>query len=393
MAAVEKTDILVFDDTDDTKDLFDQVFRHQIKDGVYSFSYAKTVEDSLTLMKQKPFDIFLSDISVDGTDAIDLIRDLRKQYPVMKCVIISAYGDINTLRSLMRVGAHDFVIKPIDIDDLVDTIDKTAKYVARTKEIEKTNKKFAAISNELDVTAQLQRSMLPGNVIRNGSIDLWADTVPAAEVGGDFYDYFWLSDTKLGIVMADVSGKNVSAAMFAVMAKTLIKAFAKVYSSPAECFQKTNITLCGENTTTMFVTAMYGIVDIEKNELTYTNAGHLPIVSVLPGQEARFLECDAGMALGIWDETEFTDNVHKFSPGEMIMLYTDGVTEAAAVDGAEFDTKRLSSVVTENSKKNPQLVTKELVSAIKQFTTGAAQSDDITTLCLKYRYRVISHDN
>lgn len=393
MDALEKTEILVFDDTDDTKDLFDQVFRHQIKDGVYSFSYAKTVKDSLDLMQQKGFDIFLSDISVDGTDAVELIKDLGKQYPLMKSVIISAYGDINTLRSLMRAGAHDFVIKPIDLEDLTDTIDKTAKHVAKTKEIERTNKKLVAISNELDVTAQLQRSMLPGNVVRNGSIDLWADTVPASEVGGDFYDYFWLSDTKLGVVMADVSGKNVSAAMFAVMAKTLIKAFAKVYPSPAECFQKTNVTLCADNNTMRFVTAMYGIVDIEKNEITYTNAGHLPIVSILPGQTATFLECDPGMALGIWDETEFTDNVHKFSPGEMIMMYTDGVTEAAAVDGAEFEADRLAKVVTENSKKNPQLVTKELVAAIKQFTIGAAQSDDITTLCLKYRYRVVPHAN
>lgn len=391
MEPTTKTSILVLDDTEDTKNLFDQVFRHQIANGTYSFSYVQNITDTQQLLKQKSFDIFLSDISVGGADTIEFMKTLKDLYPMMKCVIISSYGDINTLRSLMRAGAHDFVIQPIDIADLTSTISKTAQTIAKIKEIEKTQKKFVTISHELDVTAQLQRSMLPGNIIRSGSIDLWADTVPAAEVGGDFYDYFWLDDKRLGIVMADVSGKNVSAAMFAVMAKTLIKAFSKVYASPAECFRQTNITLCGENATTMFVTAMYGIVDTEKNELTYTNAGHLPIVTVLPGQQAKFLECDEGMALGIWEETTFTDNTYKFSPGEMIMMYTDGVTEAVAKNGAEFEAKRLAEIISTFSKTNPKTVTEELVSSIKNFTEGMEQSDDITTLTLKYRYRVIPH--
>lgn len=393
MDTLKKTDILVLDDTDDTGNLFPQIFRHQIDLGEYTFSYAKSAEESLDLLKQKPFDIFLSDISVGGIDGIEFIRDILKQYPCMKAVIVSAYGDINTLRALMRAGAHDFVVKPIDMEDLTSTLAKAAQTVARMKKAELTNKKLKAISSELDVTAQLQRSILPAAPIRRGSIDLWADTVPATEVGGDFYDYFWLSDTKLGIVMADVSGKNISAAMFAVMAKTLIKAFAKEYDSPAACFQKTNVTLCGENATTMFVTAIYGVVDIEKNELTYTNAGHLPIVTVLPGQSAKFLDCDPGMALGIWDETVFIDNVYKFTPGEIIMMYTDGVTEAANASGKEFESHRLAEVITNNSKSTPAIITKKLVESIRQFTSGTEQSDDITTLCLKYRYRVVPNAN
>ena len=380
--------ILILDDEDDTQDLFAQKFRNQVSDGTYTFSFAKRAEDAVQLLKNQNFDILITDINVDGMDGIEFIRQLRKDNPLMRTIVVSAYGDINTLRAIMRCGAHDFVIKPIDFKDLTGTIEKTVQVVINLKKMEQTTQKLSAISDELDVSAKLQKSILPGNIVKKGSIELWADTVPAAEVGGDFYDYFWLSEDKLGIVMADVSGKNISAAMFALIAKTLIKSFSKIYPSPAECFKNVNITLCAENVTTMFVTAMYGIVDMTKNELIYTNAGHLPIAVVSPGGEPFFLACEEGMALGIFEEVEFSDNVHKFSPGETIMMYTDGVNEAVSVAEEEYEFERMSKVLKESSTKSPKIMTEALVKSIKDFTGLAPQSDDITTLCLKYRLRV-----
>jgi sigma-B regulation protein RsbU (phosphoserine phosphatase) len=380
--------ILVLDDEEDTQDLFQQKFRHQISSKLYEFSFASGPEEALNLLKGKAFDIFVSDINVAGMDGISFIAQLRKEYPLMKSIVISAYGDMNTLRAVMRGGAHDFVIKPIDFKDFSDTLEKTIHVVEKLKQVEATNKKLSAISDELDVSAKLQKSILPGNVVKKGNIEIWADTTPAAEVGGDFYDFFWLSETKLGIVIADVSGKNVSAAMFALIGKTLIKSFSKIYSSPAECFKNVNKTLCGENVTSMFITAMYGIVDIEKNEIVYTNAGHLPIGVIRSNQEPEFLECDPGMALGIFEEVEFIDNLHVFSPGEMILLYTDGVPEAVNKNGEEYDYERFSAALRENSTLSPNLLTKALLSSIREFTDGAPQSDDITTLCLKYRLRI-----
>jgi sigma-B regulation protein RsbU (phosphoserine phosphatase) len=380
--------ILILDDEEDTEDLFRQHFRHQIEEGAFEFSFAKSHEDALDLLKRQAFDVFVSDINVAGMDGIGFIAQLRREYPIMRSVVISAYGDISTLRAVMRGGAHDFVIKPIDLKDFTDTINKTVDVVKKLKQAEATTKKLGAISDELDVSAKLQRSMLPGNVVKKGSVEIWADTVPAAEVGGDFYDYFWLSETKLGIVMADVSGKNVSAAMFALIGKTLIKTYAKTYPSPAECFKYVNESLCGENVATMFITAMYGIVDLDKNELLYTHAGHLPIVSMRPNVPAAFLECDPGRALGIWEETQFVDHIHRFSPGETILLYTDGVPEAANVKGEEYDNERFLDVFKENPNASPNSLTQALIASIKGFTKEAPQSDDITTLCLKYRMRV-----
>jgi sigma-B regulation protein RsbU (phosphoserine phosphatase) len=382
------TKILVLDDEKDTEDLFLQKFRHQITEEAYEFAFATSQEEVQKHFEIETFDIFISDINVAGMDGINFISQLRKSYPLMRTIVISAYGDINTLRAVMRCGAHDFVIKPIDFNDLLDTVRKTTKIVASMKQMEATTKKLSAISDELDVSAKLQRSILPGNIVKSGSIELFADTIPAAEVGGDFYDYFWLSERKLGIVMADVSGKNVSAAMFATIAKTLIKSFSRIYASPAECFKNVNITLCAENVTTMFVTAMYGIIDTEKNEITYTNAGHLPIAVIISGQDPCFLECDPGMALGIFEEVEFIDHTHCFSPGETILMYTDGVPEAADPDGAEYDFERFAAVLAKNAKASPNALTQELIKSIRQFANGAPQSDDITTLCVKYRTRI-----
>jgi len=274
--------ILVLDDEEDTKDLFLQEFRHQIEKGIYIFSFYMSPDEVLATLKEKKFDIFITDINIAGVDVITLISQLKDTHPLMKTIVTSAYGDMNTLRAVMRSGAHDFVIKPIDFEDLTVTIENTVNVVLDLKKAAVTAKKLSAISDELGLSAQLQKSILPGNSLKQGDVDIWADSIPAAEVGGDFYDFFWLSDTKIGIVMADVSGKNVTAAMFSIVAKTLIKSFSKIYKSPAECFKKVNETLCGENATTMFVTAMYGIFDTETHELTYTNAGHLPIAIVHP---------------------------------------------------------------------------------------------------------------
>ncbi len=377
--------ILVLDDEEDTQDLFQQEFRHQIEKGSYIFSFSEASSKVLDILKNDKFDVFIIDINIAGIDGISLINQLKNVYPLMKTIVTSAYGDMNTLRAVMRSGAHDFVIKPIDFEDLTITIENTVKTVLDMKKAAVTAKKLSAISDELSLSAKLQKSILPGNSLKRGNVDIWADSIPAAEVGGDFYDFFWLSDTKIGIVMADVSGKNVTAAMFAIVAKTLIKSFSKIYESPSECFQKVNQTLCGENVTTMFVTAMYGIFDIETHELIYTNAGHLPIVVARPSEPPFFLECDSGMALGIMEDIEFQDNRHVLTPGEIIMMYTDGVTEASDNSGEAFDFSRLIEVLQQYPNASPELLTKELVKAIKRFVVDAPQSDDITTLCLKYK--------
>lgn len=384
--------ILVLDDEPDIQSLYLQKFRKQIADQQYKFTFAQNNNDAISILREeKDFDIIISDIHVGGADGIDFIGKIREQFPLIRSIVVSAYGDINTLRAAMRGGAHDFVIKPTDFQDLSDTLEKTVKFVKSLKHSQETEKRLSAITDELDVSAKLQRSILPGNFLKHENIEIYADTTPAAEVGGDFYDFFWLSPTKIGIVMADVSGKNISAAMFMTMARTLLKSFAMFTDSPAECFSRVNKSLSQENVSTMFVTAMYGIVDIESGILNYTNAGHLPIAVFHPKKETVFLSCDPGMALGIDQDVEFTNNIYQFTPGDTIMLYTDGVPEAANIDGQEYDYDKFEKILNESRNLTPQAITMNLMKSIRDFVKNFPQSDDITTLCLRYRLRRISN--
>ncbi len=389
MANIAK--ILILDDEEDTKDLFQQAFRQKISEENYFFSFAKTKQEAENLLSQEEYDIFVFDMSVVAFDITDFVKNIKKNYPFLEIIIVSAYSDISILRTVMRCGAHDFIVKPINFQDFDIVLDNTLHFVQSKRLAEYNAQKLNVISGEIGLSAQLQKSILPGNELKYDSLEIWADSVPTAEVGGDFYDFFWLSDTKIGIVIADVSGKNISAAMFAVITKTLIKTFAKICDTPSECFKHVNHTLCEENVATMFVTAIYGIFDLNTKKLTYTNAGHLPIVDIKPHTEPTFLNCDTGIALGIMDDIEFVDNTHDIVPGEMLLLYTDGVTEAANRNGDEFDFERLMTTIKNSHINIPKLLTQQVFNSIREFVNGADQSDDITTLCFKYKTRIIKN--
>lgn len=384
------TNILVVDDESDTALIYNQKFREEISSGIYHFSFCKDGVTALELIKNTPnIHILITDINIPGLDGISLINEVIQVNRLIPCIVISAYGNISLMRSAMRSGAHDFLIKPTDFNDLAETVSKASKIAHERKKNEENFHRLSAITDELDISAKLQRSILPGNTLKKGGLEIYANTTPAAEVGGDFYDFFWLDEHKLGVVIADVSGKNVSAALFMTMSRTLIKSLASFSPSPADCFTHVNQELLKENASTMFVTAIYGIIDTVEKTLTYTNAGHLPVALVNAKKEPMFLDCDSGIALGIDDSITFQNNVHHLSAGDTILLYTDGVPEANNATGNEYDYERFWQVLNDNKELPPRPLTDAIMSSIKEFTKGAAQSDDITTLCLKYRERIV----
>lgn len=383
--------ILVVDDCSEIAMLYNQKFRKEIESGKYQFSFCTDGESAFNIVQKEnpPIDIVITDINIPGIPAIELIEKITNFSKITPCIVISAYGNISLIRSAMRAGSHDFLIKPIDFNDLANTLQKASLIVRERKKNEETYHRLSAITDELDVSARLQKSILPGNVLKKDGIEIYAQTDPAAEVGGDFYDFFWIDDHQLGIVMADVSGKNVSAALFMTMSRTLIKSLASFSESPADCFTKVNLELLKENVATMFVTAVYGIVNTKDKTFTYTNAGHLPVALINSKRNVEFLTCDSGMALGIDDSIVFQNNVQTLLPGDTILLYTDGVTEANNLSGEEYDFERLEACLNANRNLAPKPLTEELLKSIRAFTEGAPQSDDITTLCLKYREKVV----
>ena len=242
------------------------------------------------------------------------------------------------------------------------------------------------IATELNVAATIQASMLPcifPPFPDRKEFDIYASMLPAKEVGGDFYDFFLIDENKLAVVIADVSGKGVPAALFMVIAKTLIKNNACAGQSPGEVFETVNNMLCENNEAGMFVTALMGYLDLQTRQFSYVNAGHnLPLLQRADG-EFMFLNAKPSFILAGFANMAYREEEIELSPGDMLFLYTDGVTETVDPNQELFSNTRL--LVAANKYRN--CTTRYLLEMVKKeidiFAAGEEQADDITMLALK----------
>jgi sigma-B regulation protein RsbU (phosphoserine phosphatase) len=244
------------------------------------------------------------------------------------------------------------------------------------------------IGAELSVATKIQASMLPcifPPFPDKREFDLYASMLPAKEVGGDFYDFFLLDENTLAMVIADVSGKGVPAALFMVIAKTLIKNSAQSGKSPKEVFETVNNMLCENNEACMFVTAFMAYLDIQSGRFTFVNAGHNPPLIRSNRGDFKLLKMKPGFILGAMAEIVYVQDEIVLSPDDEMYLYTDGVTEAGNKANELFTEKRLLNTANEN--KGAPLP--DFIAAIKTdidlFADGAEQSDDITMFALRYK--------
>ena len=244
------------------------------------------------------------------------------------------------------------------------------------------------IGAELDVATHIQKSMLPcifPAFPERKEFDVYATMTPAKEVGGDFYDFFMVDNTHLAVVMADVSGKGVPAALFMVIGKTLIKDHTQPGKSLGEVFTDVNNMLCDSNSEGLFITAFEGVLDLVTGEFRYVNAGHEPPYLCKQGESFEAYKIKAGFVLAGMEDLRYREGSLQLSPGDRIFLYTDGVTEAT--DGANqlYGSERLHRVLNANLDAGPETLLPAVKADVDQFVGDAPQFDDITMLCLAYR--------
>ncbi|MCQ2430888.1 MAG: PP2C family protein-serine/threonine phosphatase [Clostridia bacterium] len=252
-------------------------------------------------------------------------------------------------------------------------------------ESEKT-RKTARIETELDLATRIQTSMLPCYTPAfpgHEDIDLQAVYYPAKEVGGDFYDYFIIDKTHVGVVIADVSGKGVGAALFMTISKMVIKNQMQLGISPAEAMTNANRQLCENNDAGLFVTCWVGVYDTESHMMTFVNAGHNPPVLLRKGQAPCFIPQRSGLVLAGMEDTLYTQEQLELSRDDEIFFYTDGVSEAMDRSEQLFGNARLLECLD----KSRSLSNAEQISGLKQdidrFADGQEQFDDITIMCMK----------
>jgi sigma-B regulation protein RsbU (phosphoserine phosphatase) len=242
------------------------------------------------------------------------------------------------------------------------------------------------IESELKIAHQIQMSMVPKifpPFPDRREFDIFATLVPAKEVGGDLYDFFFIDEDHLCFAVADVSGKGVPASLFMAVTKTLFKATATKGGSPGEILARLNREIYRDNDSCMFVTFFCGILHIRTGEIDYSNGGHnLPYH--LRREGVKPLEKSGGTALGILENAQYRSGRFVLDPGEAIFLYTDGVTEAMDIKEELFSDQRLEQVLTRIRLSAPRQLVGKVVDEVKAFSAGSPQSDDITGLALQY---------
>ncbi|MEQ8190555.1 MAG: SpoIIE family protein phosphatase [Candidatus Eremiobacterota bacterium] len=263
-------------------------------------------------------------------------------------------------------------------------IDDLKKYI---EENEKVTAEKERIANEIKVASRIQMSIIPQTFPafpERKDIDIFANIIPALEVGGDFYDFAFIDDHRLGFVIGDASGKGVPAALFVAISRSFLKATSTAMKDhePGECLRHVNELICSEDYMNMFITMFYGVLDTKTGELHYCNAGHNPSYIIKNDGTLKRLETVNGPALGAFSGVDY--KTLTLDIGDGIFLYTDGVTEAFNKEGEIFSDKRLEDILTGIKDFAPEKSVKTVIEEVKKFSEGIPQSDDITVMSVKY---------
>jgi len=381
--------ILVVDDEVDLEPLVKQRFRRQIKEGIYHFLFAHNGLEALSKLIEHPeIGIILSDINMPEMDGLTLLLKLKElKNPSLKTVIVSAYGDMENIRTAMNRGAFDFLTKPINFEDLEITINKTLDEIRLVRKSQEEHHQLLFIQHDLETAREIQQAILPAifpPFPHRKDFDIYASMKAAREVGGDFYDFFMIDNDHIGFVIGDVSGKGVPAAIFMAVSRTLIRATGLKGISTEECIDYANHLLCNESTSCMFVTVFYGILNTKTGEVTYVNGGHNPPYLVRAGGTLESVPLTGGTVLGFLEDLHFEAGKIQLHPGDTLFLYTDGITEAFNEADIAFGEERLETLLKSNYSKSIEELSQNIVSGVQEYCGEAPQSDDITQLAIRY---------
>lgn len=321
---------------------------------------------------QIPGLIVLHFIEKNFTTPISILINTTKEYLTedeASLDVIKRYADY--IKDNDEVGelARSFSVLINNIQEYTDNLMKV------TSEKER-------METELKLANNIQRSILPGSSFKEDSFEINASMTPAREVGGDFYDFFKINDNKIAIVIGDASGKGIPAALFAIIASSLIKDHLMAGDSPSEMIYAVNNRLSENNEESMFVTAWVGVLELDSGKLTFVNAGHNSPLIYKKGKYS-YLKDKHGLVLGAMEDIPYKENIINLNNKDKIFIYTDGVTEAHNNDNELFGDERLVNFLNDKDYSINEAIS-AIKSRVDKFTGSRSQFDDMTMLMLEY---------
>ncbi len=355
----------------------------------YKVTMVKSGQQALEFLEKYTPHLILLDIEMPDMDGFETIQRIKLDERFRKIPVIFLTGNHDTATETkgFECGAADFITKPYSQEVMLHRISLQIQLASYQNRLETEKERMTA---ELDVATKIQASMLPQHFElfeKKGLFSVYANMEPAREVGGDFYDCFQVDEDHMAVVIADVSGKGVPAALFMVIAKTLIKTKAKGILSPGRVLEEVNREIYDTNEEDMFVTLFLGILELSTGKFVCANAGHNPPIHLHKDGRAEYFSIKQNFILGVMPGMTFEENVVQLEENDKIFLYTDGITEAIDEKNEFYGEERLLAQL-----QNPQVAgmsVKTLLDYVKEqlnfFTGNTEQEDDITMLAFQYR--------
>lgn len=403
-----KKTVLVVDDSPENIDLLGNILSRD-----YEIKVALNGEKALKIAgTDNPPDIILLDIMMPRMNGYEVCRRLKSNVETqdIPVIFVSSMSDVEDETKGLEVGAIDYITKPIrfpivqarvknhiELKEAREYLKNQNKILEqrveeRTREVlelQRVEFELRAaqekVENELNIAAQIQRSILPSKFPafpEHSEFDLYAMMIPAREVGGDFYDFFLVDDDHLAVIIADVSDKGVPAALFTMISRTIFRSIVRQHKSPSQVLTETNELLCEGNDTGMFVTVFMAYYHLPSGQLTYSNGGHNPALSFGPDGDYKELARKHGPALGVRTKLIYQEDAQTLEPGQILVLYTDGVTEASSPQDELYGLDRFTELVGRCRRLKLSQMFDHIDKDLKKFQHGN-QFDDITVLALK----------
>jgi sigma-B regulation protein RsbU (phosphoserine phosphatase) len=354
---------------DDQPDVI-EALRLLLKREGYQIEAANSPRAVLERLEAREFDLLLMDLNyardtTSGEEGLDLLARVRQLDSALPVVVMTAWGSVALAVEAMRRGAQDFVQKPWDNSQLLTTLRHQLEARAAGRE-------------ELADAVATQHGLLPRRIPHLAGLDISADWKPAREMSGDYLDLIGLDGERLAIAVGDVAGKGLPAALLMSNLQAAVRALAPDVPAPEKLTTRVNRLVAGNTSAGKFITLFYGVLD--GCTLTYTNAGHNAPMLVRAGGEHVRLDC-GGVVLGVFPDWIYRQATVRIEPGDRLLLFSDGITEAEDAKGEQFGEERLLDLLVRHRGLNAASLRRKIMGAVARFGSGPLE-DDATLVAL-----------
>jgi sigma-B regulation protein RsbU (phosphoserine phosphatase) len=361
--------VLVADDQPDVL----EALRWLLTGEGYEPEFVGSTDAVMERLRERPFDLLLMDLNysrdtTSGREGLELIPRVRAHDPSMPIVVMTGWGSVDTAVEAMRRGARSFVQKPWEDVTLLEILQR------EIDEARATRRRDARQLREFEEARLIQRGLLPTAMPQTSAIQLASSWQPADGVGGDYFDALTFAGGAVGIVIADVAGKGVPAALLMSNLQAAVRAFAQDGTAPAAVTTSVNRLLCRNMASGRFVTFCYARLDAAAGRLTYANAGHNPPLLVHTDGRVEML-VPGGTVLGVFAESAYDQGACTIARGDRLVLYTDGITEGRNTAGEEFGEDRLSASAVAHRALDGQAMLAAMLGDVEAFNGGAYEDD------------------